>query len=109
MSGNASLWFGANVVLYSTFSVTASPVPAQQAEVDALATRIAQRIAKFGKTRVIVLDFVGPGPEITELGRWLAEAFSAALPSAGRRLPTGQASRTSQGGDRSRKWTPQTR
>ncbi len=73
-------------ILLFAVLVTASPVAAQQAEVDALATRIAQRIAKSGKTKVIVLDFVGPGPEITELGRWLAEAFSAALPSAGRHL-----------------------
>jgi len=55
---------------------------AQQAEIDSLASRVAQEIAKTGKKNVAVADFVGVNGKSVPLGTWLADQFSAALAKA---------------------------
>jgi len=60
---------------------------AQQAELDALATRIAGEIAHSKKPhirKVLVLDFLRSGKRPTELGRVLADEFSKSLVTAAR-------------------------
>ncbi|MGC1968024.1 MAG: hypothetical protein WA673_16290 [Candidatus Acidiferrales bacterium] len=44
-----------------------------------LAIRMAQAVAKSKPKSVIVVDFAGPDEKTTELGRTLADRFSAAL------------------------------
>ncbi len=58
---------------------TPASASAQQAETEAFAFHLADEIAKSGRKKVVVLDFVGPEAEVTELGQWLAEEVSAAL------------------------------
>jgi TonB family protein len=60
-------------------AATPAPVRAQQAEIDALAARAAQKIAKAHGQAVVVVDFATPQAYRTELGRWLAQQFSSAL------------------------------
>lgn len=60
-----------------------TPGLAQQPEMDGLAARVAKGIAKSGKKKVIVADFVGPKDLVNDLGRWLAEELSGALAKVG--------------------------
>jgi TonB family protein len=59
---------------------------ARQSEVDKAAARVAERIAKTGRSKVVVTDFTGPKDQINELGVQLADEFSSALASAEPRL-----------------------
>jgi TonB family protein len=61
----------------------ALPSFAQQAEIDSLASRVAQEIAKTGKKKVAVVDFVAVNGKSVPLGTCLADQFSAALARAG--------------------------
>ena len=59
---------------------------ARQSEVDKAAARVAERIAKTGRSKVVVADFIGPKEQINELGVQLADEFSSALAGAEPRL-----------------------
>lgn len=52
---------------------------AQQAEIDTLASRVAERIKASGKKRVVLPDFQAVNGKIVPLGVWLADQFSVAL------------------------------
>jgi TonB family protein len=65
---------------------SARDVYARQSEVDKAAARVAERIAKTGRSKVVVADFIGPKDQINELGVQLADEFSSALASAEPRL-----------------------
>jgi TonB family protein len=56
---------------------------AQQAEIEDLASRIAQGITATGKKKVVVADFRGVNGKSVPLGAWLGDQFSAALVKAG--------------------------
>lgn len=60
----------------------ALPAYSQQPQLDALAAQAAQAIEKAHAKSVVVLDFSGPGLKVTQLGRDLADQFSAALSAA---------------------------
>lgn len=60
----------------------ALPAHSQQAQLDALAAQTAQALQKAHTKSVIVLDFSGPGFEVTQLGRGLADQFSSTLSAA---------------------------
>lgn len=63
-----------------------APVRAQQAEIDALASRLAEQIAKPHLQRVVVQDLRGPDDKSRELGAWLADQLSMALARADKNL-----------------------
>jgi len=65
-------------VLAIVFCVSV-PSYAQQAQIDSLVTQIAGALKKAHAKKVVVLDFSGPGLEVTQLGRNLADQFSEAL------------------------------
>jgi TonB family protein len=52
---------------------------ARQSEFDVAAARVAERIAKTGRSKVVVADFIGPKDQINQLGVQLADEFSSAL------------------------------
>lgn len=52
---------------------------AQLPDMQPFAVRMAQAVAKSKPKSVIVVDFAGPDEKTTELGRTLADRFSAAL------------------------------
>lgn len=56
---------------------------AQQTQIDALAGQVAQVLEESHAKRVVVVDFSGPGLNVTQLGRDLADQFSGALPKSG--------------------------
>src|SRR5579864_1768794 len=56
---------------------------AQQTQIDALAGQAAQVLEESHAKRVVVFDFSGPGLNVTQLGRDLADQFSGALPKSG--------------------------
>lgn len=71
------------LLLGALFVLGAPPATfAQQSEIDALASRVAQRITASGKKRVVLLDFHAVNGKIVPLGVWLADQFSAALAKA---------------------------
>lgn len=56
---------------------------AQQPDFSAVAVQAAHAVEESKSDSVVVLDFVGPGTFVSELGRDLADQFSAGLASAG--------------------------
>lgn len=56
---------------------------AQQPDFNAVAAQAAHAVEKFKSDSVVVLDFVGPDTYVSELGRDLADQFSASLARAG--------------------------
>lgn len=70
------------LVCAALMAAAPAPARAQQAEIDALAARAAQKIAKAHGHAVVVVDFATPQPYPTELGRWLTQQFSSALAKA---------------------------
>jgi TonB family protein len=59
-------------------------VHAQQPQIDALATRMSQALAKSKQKTVIVFDFAGPKQTVTALGQKLTDDLSAALAKSGK-------------------------
>ena len=55
------------------------PARAQKAPMDAAAKEIADALLKAKQQSVMVFDFSGPGQQVTQLGRKLADDFSAGL------------------------------
>ena len=66
--------------------VVAGTARAQQADLNAVAAKVAQELEAKKVKRVAVFDFVGPGHDLTALGQKLADDFSAALAKSGRKL-----------------------
>jgi TonB family protein len=66
--------------------VSAGNVLAQLPDIGPLATRQAEAIAKAKRKSVVVLDFFGPGENVTELGETFSDAFSTALASSGHKF-----------------------
>ncbi len=67
-------------------AATPAPVRAQQAEIDALAARLAAQIAKPYLQKVVVQDLNGPDDTSRALGAWLADQLSIALARADKNL-----------------------
>jgi len=57
---------------------------AYEKEIDRLSISMAERISAAGKKTIAVVDFTDLQGNVTELGRFLAEEFSAALVNAGK-------------------------
>ena len=55
-----------------------------ESEIDRLSTSMAEKISRSGKKTIAVVDFTDLQGNVTELGRFLAEEFSAALVNAGK-------------------------
>ena len=55
-----------------------------ESEIDRLSTSMAEKISRSGKKTIAVVDFTDLQGNVTELGRFLAEEFSAALANAGK-------------------------
>jgi Gram-negative bacterial TonB protein C-terminal len=60
-----------------------SPARAQQPDLKALAVQAAHAVEESKTESVVVLDFVGPDTYVSELGRSMADQFSASLAAAG--------------------------
>ncbi len=71
------------VVVIISFIWSIQPVSAYEKEIKAIATGMAEKIIKTGKKSVAVVDFTDLQGNVTELGRFIAEEFSASLLSAG--------------------------
>jgi len=65
------------------FFCSAIPLYAQQPQIDLLVTQTADVLKTVHAKKVVVLDFSGPGLEVTQLGRNLADQFSEALAKFG--------------------------
>jgi len=64
------------------FLLASASIPharAQQAQIDALAARVAEELNKKHEKTVIVFDFAGPDKKSTALGQKIADDFSEAL------------------------------
>jgi TonB family protein len=70
------------LVLAVLFASSIQIARAQQNELDKAASQVAGEIAKKGRKRVIVADFIGPKEQVNELGRQLADELSSALTNA---------------------------
>lgn len=57
---------------------------AYEKEIEQVSSILSESISKGGKTKIAVVDFTDLQGNVTELGRFLAEEFSAALAGAGR-------------------------
>ncbi|HKV28966.1 MAG TPA: energy transducer TonB [Candidatus Acidoferrales bacterium] len=82
-SNPAKQIFRISVFLFVSLFCVAISSFAQQTQVDALAGQAAQVLQKSHAKRVITLDFSGPGLEVTQLGRDLADQFSDILAKSG--------------------------
>ena len=69
------------VVLVAAFT---PQLAAYEQEIARLASAMAEKISRTGKTRVAVVDFTDLQGRVTELGRFLAEEFSVALAGSDR-------------------------
>lgn len=67
------------VVLVCVTLASANTLRAQLPDMQPLASRMAEAIAKSKQDSVLVFDFYGPDKKSTELGRVLADKFSEAL------------------------------
>jgi TonB family protein len=74
-------WWFARLPLALAF--LAGTALAQQAELDLLAQKAAEKISKSGKKRVVVLDWEEDPGVVTELGRSLSAKFAASLGQVG--------------------------
>ena len=78
-------WNVASVCFLSVLSVMFSVnVYSYEDEIDKLSMEMAEKIAAVGKKKVAVVDFTDLEGQVTLLGRFLAEEFSAALASSGK-------------------------
>jgi hypothetical protein len=68
-------------LLLALFATT--NVHAQQPQIDALAARMSEALAKSKQKTVIVFDFAGPKQTVTALGQKLGDDLSAALAKSG--------------------------
>jgi TolB-like protein len=77
-----------SIVAFTMFTlmITTHSVFAYEKELKALATEIAENIAKTNKTRLAVVDFTDLKGNVTELGRFIAEELSVGLQIAGKNL-----------------------
>lgn len=66
-------------ILILTVALLAPAAADYEQEIDRLASTMAGKISRAGKTRVAVVDFTDLQGRVTELGRFLAEEFSVAL------------------------------
>jgi TolB-like protein len=64
--------------------VTICNLSAYEAEINKLSATMAEKIAAAKKAKVAVVDFTDLQGDVTELGRFIAEEFSAALAGAGK-------------------------
>ena len=82
---------------YSSFAIlllaSIPPARAQQSPIDAAAAHTAEALAHAKQKSVIVFDFTGPEAKVTQLGRALADDFSAALEKSAPGLRVAQRSR----------------
>lgn len=64
-----------------------SPLAAQQSQMADLSAQVASALEKANiKGKVVILDFSGPGLEVTQLGRNLADQLFDAMPKAGKKF-----------------------
>ncbi|MCP4110653.1 MAG: hypothetical protein GY749_34875 [Desulfobacteraceae bacterium] len=66
--------------------VTICNSSAYEDEINKLSVTMAEKIASAKKTKVAVVDFTDLQGDVTELGRFIAEEFSVALVSTGKRF-----------------------
>lgn len=64
----------------------AAPSYAQQTQIAELTSHTADALKKARAKKVVVLDFSGPGLEVTQLGRNLANQFSEVLAESGSKI-----------------------
>jgi hypothetical protein len=57
------------LLCWAVFFFTAAPALAQSRELEGLASRLTEKLAKSGNTSVIVFGFGGPGKDTTELAQ----------------------------------------
>ena len=74
--------FSISVLALFIFFCAVVPSYAQQTQIAALAEQAAQVLQESHAKRIVVLDFSGPGLQVTQLGRDLADQFSGALPKS---------------------------
>ncbi|HEV2314251.1 MAG TPA: energy transducer TonB [Candidatus Acidoferrales bacterium] len=75
--------FRISAAALAIFFCGAIPSYAQQTQIAALTSQTADALEKAHAKKVVVLDFSGPGLEVTQFGRNLADQFSAALAESG--------------------------
>src|SRR5271169_1281323 len=74
------------VLCVAAIPMTADPAFAQHAEMQDIASHLADDLANAGRKRIVVADFVGPEENFTQLGKYLSLELTAALAWTGKGL-----------------------